>query len=136
MRNGTMTLYEYMEKSKSDYDVWDDVYDNCVTCGYIEEEEDDYEKFCNAIMKKVKFIKEVDDYSIICDWTKLITDNMEKFKFFTKNNWKKSCQYEDDEDEFIYQWITEINNYMAGYVWDEFYNKLLNFVETLEYNEK
>lgn len=133
MRNGRMTLYEYMEKSKSDYDVWDDVYDNCVTCGYIEEEEDDYEKFCNAIMKKVKFIKEVDDYSIICNWTKLITDNMEKFKEFTKKHWYN--QYEDDEDEFIYQWITEIHNYFSGNVPDDFYKTLVDFIETLEYNE-
>ena len=57
---------------------------------------------------------------------------MDKFKQFTKDNWNDNCQYEDDIDEFIYQWIKEINLYMAGYVSDRFYPVLNKLVDSLE----
>lgn len=128
-----MNLYEVLKKSESDYDTYDTEYDACVTVCFIDEEyaEDSYDKFCVAIMKKVEVTKIMKD-DLICDWTKLIEANMEKFRTFTRENWKKNCQYEDDEDEFIYQWITEINSYMAGYVSEKFYDKLVELVKTLE----
>ena len=55
---------------------------------------------------------------------------MDKFKAFTKEYWNN--QYEDDEDEFIYQWISEIHLYIAGYVGEKMYGKLNSFIETLE----
>jgi hypothetical protein len=55
---------------------------------------------------------------------------MEKFKKFTAEHWNN--QYEDDEDEFIYQWINEIHLYMAGYTTERIYKLLNQFVETLE----
>ena len=47
-------------------------------------------------------------------------------------HWHDECQYEDDDDEFIYQWITEIHSYMAGCVSDDFYGVLVEFVDELE----
>ena len=128
-----MKLYDFLKISQNDFDTYDTVYDTGVTVCYIDEEdaEDSYDKFCIEMMKKVE-VKEQNDDILIVKWTELIQNNMEKFKEFTKENWYESCQYEDDEDEFIYQWINEIHQYMAGYVSEKFYDKLVEFVQTLK----
>ena len=127
-----MKLYELLKMSESDYDVYDTEYDASVTVCFIEEDNkmDDYDKFCVGITKKVEVVKIVQDSHLVADWSKLIRDNMEKFKEFTEKNWK--YKYRDDEDEFMYQWINEIHLYMAGYVPDSFYSELVEFVESLE----
>ena len=127
-----MKLYDFMKLSEADWDTYDTVYDACVTVCYIDEEdeaEDNYYKFCTDIIKNVE-VEEQNGDILIVDWTKLIKDNMEKFKMFTEKHWRYT--YEDDEDEFIYQWINEINMYMAGYVSEDFYGVLVKFVETLK----
>ncbi len=127
-----MKLYDYMKLSETDWDTYDTVYDACVTVCYIDEEyeaEDNYYKFCANIIKKVEVEKQNADILIV-DWTGLIRSNMEKFKAFAKKHWRNA--YEDDEDEFIYQWINEIHYYLAGYVSEDFYDTLVKFVETLE----
>lgn len=127
-----MKLYEFMKLTEADYDTYDTVYDACVTVCYIDEEDeakDSYYKFCSSIMKKVEMIKQNGDILIV-DWTKLIRDNMEHFKLFTENNW--NYHYEDDEDEFMYQWIKEIHYYMAGYVAEEVYEELVELVGKLK----
>ena len=127
-----MKLYDVMKKSEEDYDTYDTEYDACVTVCYIDDEDetDNYDKFCNEIIKKVEVTRIIPDSHLVCDWTKLIRDNMEKFRSFTKEHWK--FQYENNEDEFIYQWINEIHLYMAGYVSEDFYGVLIDFVETLK----
>ena len=125
-----MTLYEILEIAENDFDTYDTEYDVVVTVCWIGEENDDYERFCNGIMKKVNVIKKSGD-GLLVNWSDLIRRNMEKFRQFTKDNWSVNCQYEDDEDEFIYQWIKEIHYYMAGYVPDKFYKKLVELVEEL-----
>lgn len=121
-----------MKLTEADYDTYDTVYDACVTICYIDEEDearDNYYKFCADIMKKAEMEKQNGDILIV-NWTKLIQDNMEKFKAFTEKHWRYT--YEDDEDEFIYQWINEIQAYMAGYVSESFYGVLVRFVDELE----
>lgn len=128
-----MKLYEIMKLSMEDYDTYDTVYDASVTVCYIDEEdvEDSYDKFCINIMKKVEVIPTiVPTQDLTCDWTKLIRDNMEKFRAFTEKHWR--YKYRDDEDEFIYQWINEIHYYLAGYVDEEFYDALVELVDSLE----
>jgi hypothetical protein len=130
-----MKLYDYLKMTENDFDVLDTVFDTSVTVCYIEEnsmQNDNYEKFCIELAKKVEMEKIIDDIYIVAKWTELIQNNMEKFKEFTENNWKDECQYDDDDDEFIYQWIEEIHRYMAGMVWDDFYKELVKLVETLE----
>ena len=128
-----MKLYDFLKISQNDFDTCDTVYDTGVTVCYIDEEdaEDNYDKFCIGLMKKVE-VEEQNDDILIVKWTELIQNNMEKFKEFTKENWYESCQYEDDEDEFIYQWINEIHQYMAGNVSINFYDKLVEFVQKLK----
>ena len=125
-----MTLYEILEIAENDFDTYDTEYDVVVTTCWIGEENDDYDKFCNGIMKKVNVIKKSGD-GLLVNWSDLIRRNMEKFRQFTRDNWSENSQYEDDEDEFIYQWIKEIHYYMAGYVPDKFYKKLVKLVEEL-----
>ena len=126
-----MKLYDFMKISQNDYDTCDTVYDTVVTVCYIDEEdmEDNYDKFCIEMMKKVELEEQNDDILIV-KWTELIQNNMEKFKEFARENW--IYDYEDDEDEFIYQWIKEIHYYLAGYVAEDFYDKLVELVETLK----
>lgn len=124
-----MTLYEYIQMTECDYDTYDTKYDAGVTVCHIYEEDDDYDKFCNGIIKKINVVK-INGDTLTVDWSELIERNIEKFKKFTAKHWR--YQYEDDIDEFVYQWINEIHMYMAGYVSESFYSKLNDFVESLE----
>lgn len=126
-----MTLYEYLKLSENDFDTYDTVYDAGVTVCYIadEDENDEYDKFCNGIIKKVEVVK-INDDSPVVNWTELIERNMDKFKAFAREYW--IYDYEDDIDEFIYQWINEIHYYVAGYVDEDFYTELNKLVEILE----
>lgn len=128
-----MKLYDFLKISQNDFDTCDTVYDTGVTVCYIDEEDidDNYDKFCIELMKKVEVEKQIGD-ALLVRWTELIQNNMEKFRAFTAENWYESCQYEDDDDEFIYQWINEIHQYMAGNVSEDFYDELVKFVETLK----
>ena len=127
-----MKLYEIMKLTESDYDTYDTEYDACVTVCYIDKEdmEDSYDKFCIGIMEKVDVVRIIPSSHITCDWSKLIKDNMEKFKAFTEKHWRNT--YEDDDEEFIYQWINEIHYYLAGYVSEDFYDTLVEFVNSLK----
>lgn len=127
-----MTLYEYLKLSENDFDTCDTVYDAGVTVCYIadEDENDEYDKFCNGIIKKVDIIH-INNDDLTVNWTELIERNIDKFKAFTKENWYENCQYEDDIDEFIYQWINEIHQYMAGNVSIDFYIELNKLVDSL-----
>lgn len=124
-----MTLYEYLQMAENDFNTYDTKYDAGVTVCHIYEEDDDYDKFCNGIIKKVGVIK-VNGDTLTVNWSELIERNMSKFKEFTAKHWR--YQYEDDIDEFVYQWINEIHMYMAGYVSESFYTKLIEFVDSLE----
>ena len=128
-----MKLYDYLKLTKNCFDTADTVFDAVVTVDFIEENKnnDNYDKFCIELMKKAE-VEKVNNDTPIVKWTELIQNNMDKFKEFTAENWYESCQYEDDEDEFIYQWINEIHQYMAGNVSEDFYKKLVELVETLE----
>lgn len=127
-----MTLYEYIQEKQRDYDAWDTKYNRCVTVVCVNEEEDDYDKFINTLLRKVDFIKEGYDSAIIyADWTKLIKNNLDKFKAFSKEHW--GIQYKDKEESaLICHWLMEFHNCIAGYINEDFYPVLLKFVEVLE----
>ena len=127
----TQTLFDFIKMSERDYDTYDTKYDAVVTVCHIceEDESDDYDKFCNNIIKKVNVV-EINGDSLIVNWSELIERNMDLFKYFTEEHWY--YHYEDDIDEFVYQWIKEIHMYMAGYVSEDFYSVLNKFVDSLE----
>ena len=125
-----MILYDVMKMTQADYDTYDTVFDAVVTVCYIEENEanDNYDKFCIELMKKVE-VDRISGMELIVKWTEFIKNNMDKFKAFAMRHW--AFEY-NDEDEFIYQWIKEIHYYMAGYVSEDFYGTLVEFVATLK----
>lgn len=126
-----ITLYDFLSLSECDYDTYDTKYDAEVTVCWIGEESDNYDKFCNEIIKKVNIVK-INRDMIMVNWSELIERNIDKFKEFTRENWYETHQYEDDIDEFIYQWIKEIHYYMAGYVSEDFYENLVELVKNLK----
>ncbi len=125
-----MTLYEFMKMSECDYDTYDVDFDAIVTVCLPDEDDnlDVYGKFCFEIIKKVEVLKQTDT-GLIVDWSGFIKRNIEQLREFTDEYWYNN--YEDDEDEFVYQWINEIHAYMAGYVSEDIYEKLVELAETL-----
>ena len=113
-----MTIYELTKLTESDYDVWDEVFDDCVTCCYIDEPEDDYDEFCIALYKKVECTKS-DSYSAYADWYGFIERNLSIFKEFADKYWIKGNQ--EDEEDFICEWIGELHKWLAGYLPEESY---------------
>jgi hypothetical protein len=128
LRNN-INLYDFLVLTDCDYDTYDTEYDNIITCVSIDgKPEDDYEKFYQEMCKKVE-VYHVGEYELTVNWSDLIQRNLDKFKAFAKEHWRYA--YEDDDDELIYQWIKEIHLYFAGYVSEDFYEVLCEFVETL-----
>lgn len=129
-----MNLYEYLMAYDEDVDAYDDVFDASVTACVIEEEEDDYDRFCNNLFRHAEVVGKTMVYgyqSPIVAWTALINRNMEKFRKFSKEHWVE--QYDDyDDDDFIYEWIKELHLYCAGYVNEDFYKTLNSFVDELD----
>lgn len=137
-----MTLFDYIiENNYEDFDVYDDVFDCCVTVCLPDEETDFYDKFVRGICKKVELLygkSSPDDCEIIANWTGLIQKNMEKFKQFSNLHWsdgpdKDEDEYEyEDEDEYLYTWIYKLHFYVAGYASDSFYKTLYEFAQSLD----
>ena len=129
-----MNLLEYVRKHKADFDTYDTEFDACITVCYIDEDDmregDNYTRFCAFLMSKVE-VEEGDGGDPVCRWSELIRHNMETFRAFTREYWKKSCQYPDDDD-FIEAWLHEIHMYLAGYVSESFYAELVELAEELE----
>lgn len=127
---GKINLYDLLVISDSDYDTYDTDYDACITCCSIDDDPDDfYDKFYHEMCKKVDVV-EANGCDLTVNWCDVIENNLDKFKAFTNEHWKYT--YEDDDDEFVYQWIREINYYFAGYVSEDFYETLYNFALTLK----
>lgn len=124
-----MKLYDFMEVTQQDYDCYDTEQDISVTVCWIDDIESDYDKFCVELLKKVDIVKRTNDYTMVCDWSKVIKDNYDKFKAFTATEWK--TDYED-RNEFIYQWIKELHYYVAGEMPEDYYGTLYKFIQSLK----
>lgn len=127
-----MKLYDLL-KIKECIDTYDTEYDAIVTVDLIEDADlnnrfDDfvyYDKFVNYLLHNVEVVDAKND---ICDWTGFIKNNMTALKEFTKEYWNYT--YENDEDEFIYQWINELHAYCAGYTSENVYKAFLDTITT------
>ena len=119
-----MKLYELLQ-IKECIDTYDTEYDAIVTAGLIEDAdvEDNYDKFCNYLFHNVEVVDAKND---VCDWTGFIKNNMTALKEFTKEYWEHT--YENNEDEFIYQWINELHYYCAGYTSENVYKAFLDTI--------
>lgn len=114
-----MTLYDFLKLVKADFDTYDTVFDIEVTaCEPYESSMENmewYDKFYDFILKHVEFVEKTGECSCVVNWYKFIKDNMETFRECANDMWKEGI-VPDDEEDFIYEWIKEINGWLTGYV--------------------
>lgn len=128
-----MTLYDFILQEQGDFDTYDTVFDVCVTvCEPYEydegEEKQYYDIFNDLIMKNVEVDYKKSDYECICKWNDFIEKNIETFRKAADDLWYHTPKNDDD---LIYEWIREINSWMAGYVSESVYKKFVT-----EYGEQ
>ena len=119
-----MNLYDWLKEKDNDYDTYDTVYDICVTVcvPYEGLYPEWYDKFCNFVLKHVDVVEGTSDYECIADWNKFIEDNIETFREITKETWN----YMPDDEDFNYEWISEIGKLLAGYGSEKTYHYLMD----------
>lgn len=123
-----MNVLEFLDFEGKDFDIGDKTYDITVTCcqssdfaqalkDYEAGRKVEYYSLFNAqLFSKVQMVSGGDHP--VADWAKLIEDNTEVFKEFARKHWIADYA---DKDEFIYEWIKELDSYIAGYVSESFY---------------
>lgn len=120
-----MTLYDLLKVLNDDFDTYDNVYDAIVTvCSFDEEDEQSaeyYDKFRIEIMKFIEVTKG-SKQALWCNWSDFIKRNIQIFREFEAKYW--SNHYED-EDDFIYQWIKEIDAWISGAVNERIYKEFV-----------
>lgn len=120
-----MTLYDFIVMENNDFDTYDTVYDAEVTvCVPCEKETDWYDKFYNFIIKRVMFVKKISDGECNADWSKFITDNLDLFREIANDMWNDGT-VPDDDDDLVYEWIKEIEGWLAGYVSENEYQHFM-----------
>lgn len=126
-----MTLYELLCSVDCDFDVYDTTFSIPVTMCSIcpEDVEDSYDKFCAELAKHVTVAGKVQGCIAKANWSDLILKNYTAFKEFTAQYWVRDYE---NEDTFVYEWIKELHQYVAGNVWEGFYDVLLPFLTKLE----
>ena len=128
-----MNLYDFLTLEKADFDTYDTVFDVCVTvCEPYEYEEGDekeyYDIFNELMMKKVEVEEKTGECTCVCKWSDFITPNLDTFRSAADELWVRTPESDDD---LIYEWIKEINAWMAGYVSESAYKKFV-----IKYGEK
>ncbi len=128
-----MNLYDFLTLEKADFDTYDTVFDVCVTvCEPYEYEEGDekeyYDIFNELMMKKVEVEEKTGECTCVCKWSDFITQNLDTFRSAADELWVRTPESDDD---LIYEWIKEINAWMAGYVSESAYKKFV-----IKYGEK
>lgn len=63
--------------------------------------------------------------SCVADWTQFVTDNLELFKEIANDMWRKEA-IPNDEDDLIYEWIRELDNWLTGYVSETEYRTFMD----------
>ena len=85
-------------------------------------------RFTKALYQKVDVVKIFDGAyaKICCNYSKLFEDNLDLWKAYTSNNWKEQFHNlcEEDIDEYIYQLIESLNDWLSGSENDEGYKEL------------
>ena len=130
-----MTLYDFIMQEQADFDTYDTEFDTCVTvCEPYEydegEEKEYYDIFNDLIMQKVELVEKTGECTCVCKWSDLIKKNLEVFRKAADDLWYHYLTPENDND-LIYEWIREINSWMAGYVSESVYKKFVT-----EYGEQ
>jgi hypothetical protein len=120
-----MKLFDYlmMFKDDVDFDVPDTEIDNVVTVCFSKENaekiSDDFpymDKFVLKLLKSVDVAYLLSDGTPVCNFSKIIHDNVDKFKEHIRKNWRDDYQWvlDDDTGEFEYEIIKEFHNVVGG----------------------
>lgn len=120
-----MKLFDYlmMFKDDVDFDVPDTEIDNVVTVCFSKENaekiSDDFpymDKFVLKLLKSVDVAYLLSDGTPVCNFSKIIHDNVDKFKEHIKKTWCDDYQWvlDDDTGEFEYEIIKEFHNVVGG----------------------
>lgn len=123
--NFNMKLYDLLKITQEDYDTYDTQYCASITVCFIDEETDNYDKFCNKLYKKVN-VKGADKNILDVNWSEFIEHNYYLFEEFARKWWISN--YTSDKDELIYEWIEELNKLCAGYGNEGVYEKLIELL--------
>lgn len=115
-----------------DFDM--DAYDNewdvgscvCWDSGQLTSE-DLYDKFCVAFYRSVS-VETFNESCLTLKVSDLVKSNKVLFRAYMKNHWKDECQFDDDEDEFVYQWVRELFLYLDGNACDSQYKLIIEEV--------
>lgn len=118
----TMTLYDYINIEMTDIDTYDTVFDAEVTVCVPYGCEDWYGKFYIFIIKHVLFVEKISSYECTAEWYKFIQENIGVFRQAADDMWYSTPA---DDDDLIYEWITEIDGWLAGYVSEAEYQKFM-----------
>jgi len=127
-----MTITEFLKIARRDFDTYDTVFDVCVTCCDMTDDDNDdwYDRFCKFIYGKVEVVKMIRECEMICEWTQFIERNLEIFREAAREMW--TWLPEDDED-LEYEWIKEINLWFAGYVSEYEYRMFMeNYADKIQ----
>lgn len=122
-----MTLYEFITLEQADFDTFDTVFDTCVTvCEPYEyeegEEKEYYDIFSDLIMQKVEVEEKTGECTCLCKWSDFIEKNITTFRKAADELWVRTPKADDD---LIYEWIREINAWLAGYVSESTYKEFV-----------
>lgn len=140
-----MKLWEYLTMYKGwvELDVPDTEIDNtisvCMDNSNPWKISDDFpymDKFSELLFKKVDISYFVQDGIPVCDFSKIINNNIELFKKHIKKNWIEDMQWVlecIDSGEFAYEIIKEFDNVIGGRYGEtvnkQYYNLLQNCKE-------
>lgn len=116
------SINEYFETNE-DFDSCDTEFDIIVTCvNPGEYGKEYYDLFTKYIYDNVSVInEETEQNNTVCNWSEFVTKNYDILKQFADENWYETPS---DLDDFIYEWIKEINLWLAGYVGESAYETL------------
>ena len=122
-----MTLYEFITLEQADFDTFDTVYDTCVTvCEPYEYEEGEqkeyYDIFSDLIMQMGEVEEKTGEGTCLCKWSDFIEKNIATFRKAADELWLRTPKADED---LIYEWIKEINSWLAGYVSEKTYKKFV-----------
>lgn len=127
-----MRLLEYLKINNKDEDYGDADFDAIITVCFDIEDDTPYLKTYNAFCKKLYSSVQIKNKNTVF-WGNLIKNNLELFRDFAVKNW--TIQYKDD-DEFIYQWINELDAYCSGAGSDFIYEQMIMLLNKCKYIER
>jgi len=123
-----MKLWDYlsMYRGMVDLDVPDTEIDNAITVSFDSDTKDEIDKefpymdkFTQLLYKKLDIAYFVPDGIPVCNFSKIINENLELFKQHVKKHWTEECQWVLQQDaidagEFVYEFIKEFGSVVGG----------------------